>query len=571
MASLTVPALLKRWQELQAERGQYTDLWQEIATYVMPHKANITQILSPGAKQTVLLFDSTAIDSAHTLAASIHGTLTPSTQPWLSLKLRQEELNGAPEVKDWLEDCSRRIHAALRASNWTTAVHEMYLDLVGPAGMGCLFVEEKAPPASGQFGGFRFAAMAPGEFVAAEDAEGRIDTVFRATMHSARAIVGKWGAIAVGEKIRDMAASKPDQKFTVLQAVMPNAEYARGLPDQGALNAPWRSCYLVVETRQKLAEGRFDEFPFLCPRWAKTSGEVYGRGPSHTALPDIKTLNTVKEFLLKAAPLAMFPPTIELDDSVIGEPDLRPYGRNIVNAMGSRNLSETFGFMQTGLKMDLSQIVIGDLRQSIRRIYFSDQLELQEGPQMTATEVQVRFELMQRLLGPTLGRLEHEFLNPLVERCFALMARGRALLPVPEALLAQGLELPDLDVEYEGPLARAQRTVELTAQDRVFGFVAALTQALAAAGVPPAQAAAPWDVLKLDDWIRTRAEITGVRSDDLASEDEVEAIRAARAEALEAEAQKQTILQGAEAAGKAAPMITALEGAAAGRNGKGAP
>ena len=571
MASPSVTALLKRWAELKAERDQYADLWQEIAERVIPHKSNITKLLSPGERQTRELFDSTAIDGAQTLAASMHGTLTPSTQPWLSLRLRQEELTEQAEVKDWLEDCSRRIHAALRQSNWTTAVHEMYLDIVGPAGMGCLFVEEKAPPATGGFGGFRFATQAPGEYCVAEDAEGRIDTVFRALSLTARAILGKWGADQVGDKIRDTVATKPDQRFTVLQAVMPNADYVRGAPDQGRLNTAWRSCYLIVETRHKLAEGRFEEFPFMCPRWAKTSGEVYGRGPSHTALPDIKTLNAVKEFLLKAAPLAMFPPTIELDDSVVGEVDLRPYGRNIVNAVGSRSLSETFGFMQTGLKIDLSQIILTDLRQGIRRIYFSDQLELQEGPQMTATEVQVRYELMQRLLGPTLGRLESEFLNPLVERAFGLMARGRALLPVPQALLEQGLELPDLDIEYEGPLARAQRTVELTAQDRVFGFVAALTQALAAAGVPPAQAAAPWDVLKLDKWVRTRAEITGVRSDDLASNEEVATIRSEREEALQAEAQKQTILEGAEAAGKAAPMITALEGAAAGRNGKGAP
>lgn len=562
----SVVALLKRWQELKSERDQYADLWQEIAERVVPHKSNITKLLSPGERQTRELFDSTAIDSAQTLAASIHGTLTPSTQPWLSFTLRQETLNELAEVKDWSEDCSRRIHAALRQANFTTAVHEMYLDLVGPAGMGCLFVEEKAPPASGGFGGFRFATMAPGEYAVAEDAEGRIDTVFRAISLSARAILRKWGEAKVGDKIRDTVATKPDQRFTVLQAIMPNEDYG-GPTRRGSLNMAWRSCYLIIETRHKLEEGGFEEFPLMCPRWAKTSGEVYGRGPSHTALPDIKTLNAVKEFLLKAAPLAMFPPTIELDDSVVGEVDLRPNGRNVVNTLGNRSLSETFAFMQTGLKMDLSQIILTDLRQGIRRIYFSDQLELQEGPQMTATEVQVRYELMQRLLGPTLGRLESEFLNPLVERCFGLMARAGALLPVPPALRERGIELPDLDIEYEGPLARAQRTVELTAQDRVFGFVAALTQALTASGVPPAQAMAPWDVLKLDKWVRDRAEITGVRADSLASDDDVQQIRAARAEAQQAQAELAQAEQVAETAGKAAPMVTALEKAAGG-NGR---
>ena len=89
----------------------------------------------------------------------------------------------------------------------------------------------------------------------------------------------------------------------------------------------------------------------------------------------------------------------------------------------------------------------------------ADQLELNEGPQMTATEVQVRYELMQRLLGPTLGRLQSEFLNPIVERAFYSMLRGNALPPMPEVLQQIG---GDLDIEYVGPLARSQKMDEVT-------------------------------------------------------------------------------------------------------------
>jgi len=120
-------------------------------------------------------------------------------------------------------------------------------------------------------------------------------------------------------------------------------------------------------------------------------------------------------------------------------------------------------------------------------------------------------------------------------------------------------------------LARAQRTVELTAQDRVLAFVAGLSQAMVAAGVPPTQAAAVWDVLKADKWVRDRAEITGVRADSLASDEEVRAIREARAQAMQQQQAMQQMTQVAEAAGKAAPALTALDQAAmGGRNGKGA-
>ena len=109
----------------------------------------------------------------------------------------------------------------------------------------------------------------------------------------------------------------------------------------------------------------------------------------------------------------------------------------------------------------LISLCLADVRASVRRIFFSDQLELNEGPQMTATEVQVRYELMQRLLGPTLGRLQSEFLNPIVERAFYSMLRGNALPQMPECCNARF----DLDIEYVGPLARSQKMDEVTASN----------------------------------------------------------------------------------------------------------
>ena len=77
------------------------------------------------------------------------------------------------------------------------------------------------------------------------------------------------------------------------------------------------------------------------------------------------------------------------------------------------------------------------LRTAIRQAYYSDQLQLQEGPQMTATEVQVRYELMQRLFN--ISRFQSEFLNPLIERVFGIMFRAGALLPEPESIEVQKL------------------------------------------------------------------------------------------------------------------------------------
>ena len=547
--SLGATDILRRKQDLWAQRAQYETVWQDIAEYTVPYRANIQRHRMAGEKLTDKIFDSTAVRALPMLAAHLHGTLTPSTQPWLSFALRDESLNAMQEVRDWLEDCSRRMHLALRQSNFNVAVHEMYLDLVGPSATGCLFVEEKDPPASGAFGGFRFRAHAAEEHAIAEDVNGRVDTVYRAMKMTGRQLAQKWGD-KVGEKVLEKNRTKPDEQYEVIHAVQPRADLAYaadGTRKRGAKNMPWASCYVLVEGTssdgkrgRKLEEGGYEEFPYMVPRWLKASGELYGFGPSHLALPDVKTMNAAKEFLLKAAPLAIFPPTIERDDAVIGDPDLTPAGRNVVSGSGA--LTDQLAFMQTGMKVDVGQIIFADLIQSIRETYYIPQLELTDSPQMTATEVQVRFELMMRYLGAVLERLMAEFLNPLVERAFAIMARANAFLPTPQVLLERFGEA-DLDVQYEGPLARAQRTIELAAQERVTGWVMQVTQSKSQFPDPL------WDVLKLDKMLRDRVQITGMSSDSTHSDEEVAETRKQRTEEANQREQAQVMIEGAKALG----------------------
>ena len=168
----------------------------------------------------------------------------------------------------------------------------------------------------------------------------------------------------------------------------------------------------------KVRAGGYNEFPYLVPRWAKATGEIYGRSPSYNALPDIKTLNKAVEIGLKAWAKAIDPPLLVQDDGVVGRVRTTPAGITVIRNDGAIKP------LQTGSNWQITDMKETQLRTAIRQAYYSDQLQLQEGPQMTATEVQVRYELMQRLLGPTLGRFQSEFLNPLIERVFGIMFRS---------------------------------------------------------------------------------------------------------------------------------------------------
>lgn len=280
----------------------------------------------------------------------------------------------------------------------------------------------------------------------------------------------------------------------------------------------------------------------MVPRWSKSSGEVYGRGPGFVALPDIKTLNKAVELKLKALSKAIDPPLKQRDDGVIGDVSLVPGEITHVRDM------DAVQALDLGGRFDVADMEEEKLRGAIRRIFFSDQLQLQEGPQMTAYEVQVRYELMQRILGPTLGRLETEFLDPLINRIFWIMYREKMFQETPTELRDWLDTGHALIIAYEGPLARAARLSETVATQRFFQIVLPLAE-----GSPDVM-----DLIDVDEVIRDTAINVGLKTKLLRSPEEVAAIRDAKAKLDQKKRQQEELAMGAQTAGAAAPAMKAL-------------
>ena len=513
----TFDYIRKRLDKLEADRGTWESHWQEILDYVMPRKAEITFLRSRGEKRTEVLFDSTAITANNLLAASLQGTLTSPSLPWFSLKLRDDDANKVRDIQIWLEDTARRMYAVFNESNFNTEVHEMYLDLCS-VGTSAIFVEE----ANEGFlqGGLHFNTLHIAEYFIQENSTGRVDTLYRKYKMTARQAVQEFGEDNVGTKIKEALKAKPDTQFNFIHAVEPTADYERAT-GKAKTKLPFHSCHVCFEDKMVVRTGGYNEFPYLVPRWSKATGEIFGRSPSYNALPDIKTLNKAVEIGLKAWAKAIDPPLLVTDDGVIGRVRMTPAGITVVRS------DTAIKPLQIGSNGQITDLKENQLRTAIRQAYYSDQLQLQEGPQMTATEVQVRYELMQRLLGPTLGRFQTEFLNPLIERVFGIMMRADALMPRPEAM--SGL---NMDIEYVGPLARSQRMEEAIAVERLYQLAMQVVQ------VDPTV----MDVINHEQAIRMRATLLGVPKTVLRGEDEVAEIREQRA-AAQQQAQEQAMAQ----------------------------
>ena len=515
MARATTPELLKhkdRYAILETDRSPCLTIWMDLADYILTRKANIANRYATVVRMTDKQFDPTAEHALNLLAASMAGTLTNKSTRWFALKCRRPELNDIKVIADWLDDSTERMYYALAQSNFYSQIHEVYLDL-GAFGTASLLIDTDK-----RTGALQFLAQFAGDFCIAEDGHRRVNTVYRKFKLSAAQIEDLWPGKASPDVRKVAESSEKDKKFEILHCIFPRPY---GKSGRGVLSEDmaFGSLYFEWDTNHLLEESGYQEWPIPTPRWAKTSGETYGRGPGHTALPVVKTLNAVVEQKLMAGSLSIRPPLLATQNGVLSKVSLRPAAINTVAPSLPGQMNPPLQPLMTGANIRNAELLEEPMQQQIHQIFFSDLLNLPEdGGEMTAREVMIRHERMQQALGPTLGRLEEELFNPTIERVFGVLMRAGQIAPPPRELLEVD---GSIDIEYQGPLARAQRSGDTLAIERWTEW--RIKQSI------DLQDPSLLDVIDLDEAGWHSAEVIGVPSKVMRSKDQVAQMRENRA------------------------------------------
>src|SRR3546814_5793273 len=109
-----------------------------------------------------------------------------------------------------------------------------------------------------------------------------------------------------------------------------------------------------------------------------------------------------------------------IDDGILNPATVKLGPRKIVIAAEKDSLTP----LQTGADFQLSEAMVAKLQAAIRKTLMADQLQPWDGPQMTAEEVRTRVDMIRKLLGPVYGRLQAEYIKPMIDRCFGLAYRA---------------------------------------------------------------------------------------------------------------------------------------------------
>jgi Bacteriophage head to tail connecting protein len=518
-----IDQIIKSYQAAKSDRTTHEQVWRECFDHTYPLRGSGLQgdviDAQQGQNKKARLVDSTATDSARILSSSIMSGLTPANARWFQLDVGDE----TEQERTWLDQSADLLWQNIHMSNFDAAAFESVLDVVC-AGWFALYIDEDQDN-----GGLSFEQWPlSGVYARSSKKIGVIDTVYRCFKLTAKQAINLFGD-ELSDKTKKLAEKKPDDMVEFLHCIYPRDVYVADA--RLAKNLPIASVHLELGEKKVVRESGYHEMPVIVPRWMMIPESSYGVGPVFDALPDIKMLNELKRMELAAADLAIAGMWIAEDDGVLNPRNVKVGARKIIVA----NSVDSMKPLQTGSNFQLSEVLTDQLQRTIRKILMSDQLQPQDGPAMTATEVHVRVNLIRQLLGPIYGRLQAEYLQPMIERCFGLAYRAGVFSPAPDSLADR-----DFHIKYISPLARAQKLEDVTAIERLHMNIAQIAQ------IKPEVL----DLIDDDKAIRVLGNALGVPAEILRSEADVEDVRERRASQQQAMQQQEMAAQMQQTAGQ---------------------
>lgn len=547
-----VDRVLRRWRAAQSRKDLWLQHWEDLARLMATRRVGFITERNEGERNNEEIFDGTAMRAARGLANAMAQMLRPEGEQWFFIRAAEDALNEDAEVKAWISAAEDKLMTALfnPKARFRQAAGEADLDLV-VFGTAVIFIGR-----SRNLRHLSFKTLHLKDVAIVYDDEGNPEglfVVYRYTLRQAELKFGRENLPQEAqEKLRTGKEAVLEEKSRYLHAILPRDG---GDPNATlAKNLPFSDRWIDIDQKEVVQEAGFHEFPSAVPRWDTSSGEDYGRSPGMIALPDAATSQAMGETILVAGQRAAAPSLLMPNDSFVDAPNTSPDGIAYYDAQLATEMGRIpIDTLRTGTNLPITRDMQTDVREQIERAFFRNVFNLPiDGPQMTATEIIQRREEFIREIGPVFGRLESDYLAPLVERSFMIMLRSGSFGPPPDALAGQNVRF-----EYESPVKKIREQADAAAAQlwamETIAYAEAMPSAL--------------DNINFDETARFRHQALNLPQSLVVSRDQVAEVRQARAEAQQAQAQAAAVAQAvqvAETGSRAVKTVTeATQGEAA--------
>jgi hypothetical protein len=514
-------AICAQFQAIKHLRGNWDTLWANCTNYTWPEMEYFLRDpirATTGERRTPRLYDETGTVSCQRFPSVIEGILIPRNDRWHTVV--PPEWSGLMQnkrVRQYCEAVADVLFAARydSASNFVTAATE-YSTSLGAWGTGAMYIEIRDD--GGAFP-LLYRNVPLWEVYLTEGERGTVDTVYRWFGMTAHQLLQKekWKD-KLPPEVMECAQKKPSEKFEILhytRKMTPAEEPERALRV--------KECYIFARTKVMLEEHYLTSWPWAISRFYKMPTEVYGRSPLMAVLPLVQSLQEVQRSFIRQAELIAEPPLAVAEEDSIGSVSLMPAALNWggMSAEGRMLIQP----IQAAGQIQVTEQMIANMQQRVEEAFFLSFLRvIEENPDMTATAVMEITAQRGMMLAPVLGRLQTEWLEPMVMREIDALATFDMLPDMPDELREIG---GTIDLRYDNALSRAQR-----AQQGI-GIMRATSYAVELGAVYPPVL----DVPDFDEAYRMFADIQGAPAATNRDPREVATIRADRAQAQQAQQQ----------------------------------
>ena len=444
-----VELYLKKYEKAKAVRQRWEHLFDECYEYALPMRQTFSS-QSLGERRDDKIFDETAVVGVQEFASRLQSGLVPNFARWADFTAGSEiPKEKRDSINNELDEVTEYVFEVIQNSNFGQEVHESFMDLA--IGTGVLHVEE-----GDAINPVNFTALPLPHVVLDVGPDDRIDHVFRERDIRYSDIAVLYPKAQVNPRLQSSMLTNPEGRTKVIEVICKN--YTK-------INEDAYYCIIFdVNTKCLL---KYEEYkgtgsnPFICFRWSKDPGAVYGRGPLINALSAIKTTNLTIELILENAQMAISG-VYQMDDDGVINPDtinLVP-GTVIPKAPNSQGLQP----VKAAGSFDVANLILSDMRLNIKRALYNDMLGNPDRTPASATEIAERMADLSRRIGSAFGRLQAELVQPVLQRVvYILKKQGRIEIPT--------INGRQVKVRSVSPLSQAQANQDITSVNRFLELV----------------------------------------------------------------------------------------------------
>jgi hypothetical protein len=456
--------LVARYSRARSQAKNFWEAYRQAARYAAPQINDFDD--SPGQTKQHAVNNSQVLRSTNAFVSEVISSLTPPNTRWMELQptinlmeLVAGQYTGTDrdamvnKLKASYETITRKFFECLDISNFY-AVEDKFIRAIG-IGTGCLLINEvpfgrehkNAVP-------FEFIYVSISNLSLDAGNNGKIYGVFRDMRVRADEITELWYDGVVPDVYNCAAADDSGGDHSHHSLV----ECCLYCPTGRSDGFDWVFCVFDPEHNIKIVHDRRLSYnPYIVFRWNTIDNESMGRGVILDAMGDIKQLDTLQrvfnEWIQRYALGTLLVDNVELRDL-----ERFHNGKLEVGAAIGVHDINNIKPLPMGGNVSAQQFLLAETIQAIRQQLLDIELPVEQ--QMTAFETQVRAQRIMKLFSATFGRINLEFIEPIVKVCLKLMEK-HGIIDIPDHI--GDINQFTTKIALQSPMSKTQQLADIDA------------------------------------------------------------------------------------------------------------